>query len=102
MSEPTQLNQKCDAELQGKLEQAHKQLAQAKAEGVETSKKLQKERQKVQNLLNELKISQENLQKVKLTFVPQENVHELESSIRQLQATIKNQEAQESEHKKMI
>jgi len=53
-----------------------------KSEQVATNKKLQKERQKVQNLLTELKVSQENLHKVKLTFVPQENVVELESSIK--------------------
>ena len=66
-----------------------------RAESQATNKKLQKERQKVQNLLNELKISQENLQKVKLTFVPQENVNELELSVKQLQETLKAHEAQD-------
>lgn len=66
------------------------------------AKKLQKERQKVQNLLTELKLSQENLQKIKLTFVPQENVNELESSIKQLQDTIVQYEAQDEEHRNTI
>ena len=77
----------------------HRESQQAiddlKTENNDLNKKLQKERQKVQNLLHELKISQENLQKVRLTFVPQENVTELESSIKQLQETIKGLERQD-------
>lgn len=64
------------------FDRVQKELMEQKNENVNTGKKLQKERQKVQNLLTELKLSQENLQKVKLTFVPQENVSELESSIK--------------------
>ena len=63
---------------------------------------MKKERQKVQNLLNELKVSQENLNKYKLTYVPQENVNELESSVKQLQVTIRGHESQDQEQKKLI
>ena len=53
-------------------------------------------------MLTELKISQENLQKVKLTFVPQENISELEQSVKQLQETIKQHEAQDQLQAKQI
>ena len=56
----------------------------------------------MQNLLNELKVSQENLNKYKLTYVPQENVNELESSVKQLQVTIRGHESQDQEQKKVI
>jgi len=49
-----------------------------------------------------LKLSQDNLQKIKLTFVPQENVSELESSVKQLQDTIKGHENQDHTHAKLI
>lgn len=61
-----------------KIAELEKQVSDLKSEAVATNKSLKKERQKVQNLLNELKLSQENLQKMKLTYVPQENLNELE------------------------
>ena len=42
-------------------------------------------------------MSQENLHKTKLTFVPQENVAELENSVKGLQETLKKTESQDAE-----
>ena len=56
----------------------------------------------MQNLLTELKLSQENMQKLKMTSVPQESVSELESSIKQLQGTIVQHESQDEEYRKTI
>lgn len=61
-----------------------KQINDLKNDKLNINKSLKKERQKVQEALNDLKKSQENLQKYKMTYVPQENVMELESSIKQL------------------
>ena len=103
MSEQSQVPHKMsDSDMKVRLEQTQKELSEVKNENVNNAKKLQKERQKVQNLLSELKLSQENLQKVKLTFVPQENVNELESSVKQLQDTISGHESQGAEHRKTI
>lgn len=59
-------------------------IAELEVENSQVGKKLQKERQKNQTLLNELKMSQDNLSKLRSTSVPPESIIELEARAKQL------------------